>query len=104
WQLARRVALTATNDELFSLEKSLDQVTAAILDIAHALSENVVDPAGVRSFVETFVTLKNLPIGSNRGEYVAVIDMIDSIGSLPLILDLAEKFSREKVQRGFVEY
>ncbi|MBX3093397.1 MAG: ATP-dependent helicase [Cryobacterium sp.] len=109
WQLARRVALTApaggeSGDELLGLDASLDQVTQAILDLAHALSENVVDPAEVKAFAAEFAALKNLPIGSARGEYLDVLGKIERIETLPLVLELAERYTREKVQRGFVEY
>src|SRR5690606_24112750 len=64
----------------------------------------VVDPNDVRSFVTSFDTLRHLPIGSKSGEFAGVLETIDTVGSLPLLLDLAERFTREKVQRGFVEY
>lgn len=104
WQLARRIALTATNDELLELDASLDQVTQAILSIAHALSENVVDPAEVRRFAAEFAALGGLPTGSARGEYLDVLGKIERVETLPLVLELAERYTREKVQRGFVEY
>lgn len=104
WQLARRIALTATDEELLELDASLDQVTQAILDVAHALSENVVAPAEVKAFAAEFAVLGDLPTGSARGEYLDVLGKIERVETLPVVLELAERYTREKVQRGFVEY
>lgn len=103
WQLARRVALTADHLELVEMDVSLTQLTEAIIELAHALSENVVDPEDVRDFVSEFVALRELPTGSS-GALASVLDRIDRVGRLPLVLDLAERYAREKVERGYVEY
>lgn len=103
WQLARRVALTAGHADLLDLDVSLDAVTEAILEIAHGVVENVVDPHDVRAFAAEFAALRDLPPGG-RGEYAKVLPRIDGVATLPLVLDLAEQYLHEKVQRGFVEY
>ncbi|HRN30412.1 MAG TPA: ATP-dependent helicase, partial [Terrimesophilobacter sp.] len=78
-------------------------LTDAILTIAHAITENVIEPAAVRSFAAEFSALRELPMGG-RGEYPAVLEKIERVGALPLAVDLAERYADAKVQRGFVEY
>ncbi|MFF1634054.1 ATP-dependent DNA helicase [Leifsonia sp. NPDC058248] len=106
WQLARRLVVTSTDDRLVELEKSVDQVTSAVIALSRALSENVVEAADVARMTERFAGLAELPTGSGRvaDMYLSVRTAIAVVGSLPPLLDLAEQFAAEKVRRGFVEY
>jgi DNA helicase-2/ATP-dependent DNA helicase PcrA len=106
WQLARRLVVTSTDDRLVELEKSVDQVTSAVISLSRALSENVVEAADVARMTERFAGLAELPTGSGRvaDMYLSVRTAIAVVGSLPPLLDLAEQFAAEKVRRGFVEY
>ncbi len=103
WQLARSIAVGSRDERLGSLDRSLDQVTDAVLDLSHELSENVVDPARVHEMAARFAALAGLPPGG-RGEYPKALDLVDSVSALPLLLDLATEFSAAKARNGFVEY
>ncbi len=103
WQLARSIVTASSDDRLADLGKSVDTVTKAVLTLSHALSENVVDPAGVRSFAARFASLADLPAGG-RGQYPAVAELARTVGGLDVLLDLAERFADAKLRRGFVEY
>lgn len=106
WQLARRVVIASSDDRLVELDKSVDAVTTAVLELSRALSENVAEAADVHRMVEGFARLLDLPTGSGRVKdaYVSVRAAIAAVGSLPPLLDLAERFADEKRRRGFVEY
>ena len=106
WQLARRLVVASTDDRLVDLEKSVDQVTSAVISLSRALSENVVEAADVERMTERFAALTELPTGSGRVKdmYASVRTAVAAVGSLPPLLDLAEQFAAEKVRRGFVEY
>ncbi|GAA1442774.1 ATP-dependent DNA helicase [Leifsonia poae] len=106
WQLARRLVVTSTDDRLVELEKSVDQVTSAVISLSRALSENVVEASDVERMTERFAALTELPTGSGRVKdvYASVRMAVAAVGSLPPLLALAEQFAAEKVRRGFVEY
>ncbi|WP_258371086.1 ATP-dependent DNA helicase [Curtobacterium sp. MCBD17_021] len=104
WQLARRVVVAARDDRLAGLDRNVDTITAAVVALAGAASEHLVDPADLRRFAIDFGELLELP-GSSRGTpYRAVTDAVAAIGSLEPLADLVEEFRRQKVDRGFVEF
>ena len=103
WQLMRGIVVASTDERLPDLERNADTVTKAALQLSHAISENVVDPAAVTSMAEQFAALAELPPGG-RGEYAEAAMLAQRIGALPVLLELAEQFSRAKATRGFVEY
>ena len=104
WQLARRVVVAARDDRLAGLDRNVDTITAAVVALAGAASEHLVDPADLRRFAIDFGELLELP-GSSRGTpYKAVTDAVAAIGSLEPLADLVEEFRRQKVDRGFVEF
>lgn len=103
WQLARAIVMESRDERLAALDKTPDRITTAVLDLSHALSENVVDPAKVHAMAARFAQLIELPHGG-RGEYAKALDIVSSVSSLPLLLDLATQFQEAKSRRGLVEY
>jgi len=103
WQLARGIVVGSSDERLPGLDKSVDSVTKAVLELAHAVSENLVDPADVVSFATRFAALVDLPPGG-RGAYEEVASLAKTVGALPVLLDLAARFAEAKARRGFVEY
>ena len=103
WQLARSIVISSTDERLPGLDKGVDSVTKAVLALAHALSENMVDPAAVEAFAARFAAVADLPPGG-RGAYEEVASLAKTVGALPVLLDLARRFAGSKARRGFVEY
>src|SRR5690554_123886 len=103
WQLARKIVVASADARLPELGKSVDVVTKAVLQLSHALSENVADAADVTAFGNRFAECADLPLGG-RGAYADVDILCASVGALPLLVELAEKFNATKATRGFVEY
>lgn len=103
WQLARSIATASRDPRLADLEKNLDSITNAVLNLSHELSENVADATEVAAMAERFAKLAELPTGG-RGEYANALKIISTVSTLPLLLDLAGQFFEAKAQRGFVEY
>ncbi|MCX7521946.1 ATP-dependent DNA helicase [Microbacterium sp. STN6] len=103
WQLARRIVVASTDERLPLLDRSVDVVTKAVLSLSHELSENVADPEAVQRMAESFAALAELPPGGS-GAYADVAALASTLGALPVLVDLAERFRDEKLRRGFVEY
>ncbi|MEO7349046.1 MAG: UvrD-helicase domain-containing protein [Terrimesophilobacter sp.] len=103
WQLARSLAVSSRDPRLAELDKSLGQITDAVVRLSHELSENVVDPADVAAMAQRFAALAELPNGG-RGQYLDAVTMVSTVGALPILLELAAQFSAAKASRGFVEY
>jgi DNA helicase-2/ATP-dependent DNA helicase PcrA len=103
WQLARSIVVASGDPRLIELGKNVDSITKAVLNLSHALSENIADAEEVRSMAARFASVADLPAGG-RGEYAAVADLVSTVGSLDVLLDLATAFSEAKARRGFVEY
>ncbi len=106
WQLARRLVIDSSDERMVGLDKSVDQVTSAVISLSRALSENVADSFDVERMTGQFAALGSLSTGSGRVSemYASVRTAITAVGSLPPLLDLADAFAAEKVRRGFVEY
>ena len=103
WQLARTIVTRSTDARLLEQEKSLDQVTEAVLTISRALADNARTSDDLRGFASRFATILDLPLGS-RYEYTWVPELVSTIGELDLLVDLAEEYDAAKVKRGFIEY
>ncbi|MEO9103465.1 MAG: ATP-dependent helicase, partial [Terrimesophilobacter sp.] len=103
WQLARSIVTESRDERLATMDRSLDQLTNAVLSLSHELSENVADPAAVAAMAERFAALIELPNGG-RGEYADALTIISTVSALPVLLDLATQFSAAKARNGFVEY
>ncbi|AAT88812.1 ATP-dependent DNA helicase [Leifsonia xyli subsp. xyli] len=106
WQLARRVVVDSADDRLADLDRNVDAVTTAVLNLSRALSENIAGAAEVGRMAEGFGRVIDLPTGSARkaGPYATVKAAVETVGALPSLLGLAERFAEEKRRRGFVEY
>jgi DNA helicase-2/ATP-dependent DNA helicase PcrA len=107
WGLARRVILAEGDERLVPLRKNLDQLVEAVLRLSSELGENVVDPADVASLAEQFPYLVDLPYTDGKAKaapYASVGAAIESIGPLPLLLDLARAYASQKQAKGLVEF
>jgi DNA helicase II / ATP-dependent DNA helicase PcrA len=103
WQLARSVVVASTDDRLPDLGKNVDIVTKAVLGVSHALSENVIDdPERVVAMAEQFAALAELP--TDRYERADAVTLAQTVGALPVLVRLAERYAQLKAERGFVEY
>jgi DNA helicase-2/ATP-dependent DNA helicase PcrA len=104
WQLARSVVIASDDPRLHDLDQSVDQVTRAVLQLAHALAENTADAAAVAAMSREFARLEELPNGGSGGYVKDVVEPARAVGQLPVLLDLARAFDVEKLRRGLVEY
>ncbi|NNC11181.1 ATP-dependent helicase [Planctomonas sp. JC2975] len=104
WQLARDVVVGSDDPRLLDLDETVDQVTRAVLEVAHALGENTADPAAVAEMASRFAALEELPNGGSGAYLDDVVKPARAVGKLPLLVELAHAFDDEKLRRGLVEY
>ncbi|PJJ62282.1 ATP-dependent DNA helicase [Compostimonas suwonensis] len=106
WQLARSLVVASTDERLVDLDKSVDAVTAAVLELSRALGENVAEASAVDAMAREFLTLRELPTGSARVKemYRYVRSSTEVVAAIPPLLELATRFAEEKKRRGYVEY
>jgi DNA helicase-2/ATP-dependent DNA helicase PcrA len=103
WQLARSLVVASRDERLVRLDKRVDEVTKAVLALDAAVAENIVDPNDVRTFAARFAALADLP-GVGRFAYEDAAALATTVGSLDVLLDLAEQFAQAKRRRGFIEF
>ncbi|MDM4763514.1 ATP-dependent DNA helicase [Galbitalea sp. SE-J8] len=103
WQLARSVVLEAHDDRLPDLDKTADLLTSAVLELARAMAENVVDADDVRRVAREVGALDALPLG-DRAVRQPVIDRVRPVAALDVLVDLALEFERRKSSRDLIEF
>ena len=101
WQLARRVVLASRDERLPGLDRGVEAVTGAVLNVARALAENVADPEAVRDYARELQSVLELP---STAQYPAVVKAVTDVGALDVLLDLAADLDELKRRRGLVEF
>ncbi len=103
WQLARSIVTASTDPRLLEQDRSLDTLTEGVLSVSRALADNVGDAEAVRRYAQEFAAVWELPLGA-RAEYASHGGIIEQVGQLDLLVDLAAEYDEAKRRRGFVEY
>jgi len=105
WQLARSIVVASHDDRIADLDKSVDVVTKAVINLNHELSEIEGDSDDVRRMVGELGAVLELPYGGrSNARYPDVRKAVEAVQSLPVLLDLADAFAAAKAGRGLVEY
>ncbi|RZT58150.1 DNA helicase-2/ATP-dependent DNA helicase PcrA [Microcella alkaliphila] len=103
WQLARGLVSRATDERLADHDLTVDRVTTAVLDLAHALTEHLVEPDAVRAALGEFSSVADLPPGG-RGAYADVDALVATLAPTLPLLDLAEQYAERKRRDGLIEF
>jgi DNA helicase-2/ATP-dependent DNA helicase PcrA len=107
WQLARKLVVASTDERLIGLEKSINGLTEAVLNLSHALSDNVANADEVAAYAQRFTEISELPYsetGRKKTPYVSVVEAVDEVGSLAPLLALAVQYAQQKRQQGLLEF
>jgi len=105
WQLARSIVVASHDERLADLDKSVDVVTKAVINLNHELSEIESDSDDVRRMVAELGSVLELPYGGRaNARYPDVRRAVEAVQGLPVLLDLADAFAAAKASRGLVEY
>ncbi|HWR86644.1 MAG TPA: ATP-dependent DNA helicase, partial [Rhodoglobus sp.] len=103
WQLARTTVIRSSHGRIADLDRNLDPVTRAVLNLSRAMVENLADAEEVRAFARDFATTASLSPGG-KGAYEQVARWAGSVGALDVLVDLAAEYEAAKLGRGLVEY
>ncbi|SEN13572.1 ATP-dependent helicase [Cryobacterium sp. TMT1-3] len=114
WLLARRVVIDHGDGRLVPFGKSVDLVTDAVLQLSRSLAENPPAwqsgapgaPHDLTALADSFVYLPNLPYGNPRKKkpYDSVLDSVAAVAPLPVLAELAARYSSEKRRLGLIEF
>jgi len=114
WLLARRVVIDHGDGRLVPFGKSLDQVTDAVLHLSRALAENPTPwhdgmpgpPHDLGALADSFAYLTDLPYGNPRKKtpYGSVVESVAAVAPLPVLAELAARYSSEKRRLGLIEF
>lgn len=110
WTLAREIIVTSDDERLAAIDKSADQITSAVVNLAHALSDNdaVERSDEIERLCAQFPELLELPINDEttrkRSTDKDLTSACESLGALPVLLEHARRFAAAKQQRGFIEF
>jgi DNA helicase-2/ATP-dependent DNA helicase PcrA len=103
WQLVRQVVTRSADPRLPDLDKNLDPVTNAVLNLSRAMAENLADPEEVRELARRVAALQDLPLG-DRFPREADIAFARQVGALDVLVDLVAEYEEAKFARSAVEY
>src|SRR5690606_15554260 len=103
WQLARNVVVRSTDPRLEQLDKRLESVVEATLQIARGIADNDADPERIRAIGRRFAGLPELPLGGTA-EYASDVERMREIAQLELLVDLAREYDEAKRLRGAVDF
>ena len=114
WLLARRVVIDHGDGRLVPFGKSLDLVTDAVLQLSRTLAENPPawlggtpgSPHDLTGLADSFAYLADLPYGNPRKKkpYDSVLDSLAAVAPLPVLAELAARYSSEKRRLGLIEF
>ncbi|KQV26464.1 ATP-dependent DNA helicase [Yonghaparkia sp. Root332] len=103
WQLARQLVTGSDDARLAELDRPVDRISAAVLQLAHAVAEHDADIADVRALITDFLGVADLPLG-DRHERRQGIESLLRLGATLPIVDLVERFQSLKAREGLVEF
>ncbi|MBC7441058.1 MAG: ATP-dependent helicase [Ramlibacter sp.] len=114
WLLARRVVIEYGDNRLVPFGKKLDLVTDAVLSFSRSLAENpprfvpgqASAPHDLAGLAHGFAYLRDLPYGNPRKKipYSSVVESLAAVEPLPVLFELAERYSSEKRRLGLIEF
>jgi DNA helicase-2/ATP-dependent DNA helicase PcrA len=103
WQLARAVVTRSAHPALPDLDKNLDPVVGAVLELSRSMAENLARPEEVRAYAARFAATADLPLGG-KAVLAAEEGIAATVGTLDVLLDLAAEYEAAKFERSLVEY
>lgn len=108
WRIAREIVCASTDPELIESGDSIAQVVKRVLELDHAVSDNLTDFDRVDHVLREFERIEALPYNDKyRGPhklYSDIREILDNVRGSRVALRLAREFADEKRRRGLIEF
>ena len=108
WRIAREIVCASTDPELIDSGDSIAQVVGRVLELDHAVSDNLTDFDQVDHVLREFARIEALPYNDTTGGphklYADIRKILDSVRGSRVALRLAREFAEEKRRRGLIEF
>ncbi|GAA1633998.1 ATP-dependent DNA helicase [Leucobacter chromiireducens] len=111
WRLARDVVIRSADPELRTSELQTPALIRHILNLDHAVADNLTSLDRVEQIVAEFARVLQLPYsekelgGTPSGkDYAPVRDAVAALAETPMISRLAREYAAEKEERGLIEF
>lgn len=110
WRLARETVIASSAPELASSELTLPKLVERIVDLDHAVSENLTTLDDVDRVIADFSRVAALPYNEKQAvsrtgkPYATLARALAGHSEMPLLTRLAREFADAKERRGLVEF
>ena len=113
WRIAREVLLASRDPELATCDTSLPTLIRRVINLDHAVADNLTSCDRVDQIVREFSRVDRLPYDAKERDgakepsgkiYAPVRDAIAALAETPLVTRLARAYAEEKQRRGVIEF
>ncbi|MGI8394156.1 UvrD-helicase domain-containing protein [Leucobacter sp. Z1108] len=108
WRIARDVVCASTDPELVSSGDSIAQVVGRVIELDHAVSDNLTSFDLVAQVITEFERVGSLPYNDKSTGahklYAEIRDILKNMRGTQIALRLARVFAEEKRRRGLIEF
>ncbi|MGK0721133.1 UvrD-helicase domain-containing protein [Leucobacter sp. W1478] len=108
WRIARDVVCESTDPELVSSGDSIARVVSRVIELDHAVSDNLTSFDLVAQVVTEFERVGSLPYNEKstgaHKVYADIRDILRNMRGTQIALRLARVFAEEKRRRGLIEF
>ncbi|WP_427868585.1 ATP-dependent DNA helicase [Leucobacter luti] len=113
WRIAREVLLASRDPELAANDTPLTTLIRRVIDLDHAVADNLTSFDRVDQIVREFSRVDRLPYDAKERDgvkqpsgkvYAAVRDAVAALAETPLVTRLARAYAEEKQRRGVIEF
>lgn len=106
WGIARDIVRQSDEPALVQSNDSVGVIVKQLMNLDHAVSDNLTTFDAVRDAVRNLQNLATLPYNEKKseGEYAGIRSILQNMEATELAVRLAERFSDEKRSRGLIEF
>lgn len=106
WGIAREIVRSSDEPGLAESEHSLGVLVKQVMNIDHAVCDNLSDFDAVQRSIERLDRIGQLPYNEKKkeGSYAKIDLVLANMRATGLAVRLAERFSQEKRRRGLIEF
>lgn len=106
WGIAREIVCSSDEAALIESSDSISVIVKQVMNLDHAVADNLTSFDEVIAKTETLDALAELPYNEKKreGRYAAIDRVLENMTATRLAVRLARRFSDEKRRRGLIEF